>query len=184
MKSKWFLRGLGVGIVVTALLLCITYRSSSENTNVIKQARELGMVFPKEENTDTKAEAEKMAQEVKDTPASQPAVSAVSEPAVSADTKVPNEKDQKAKKKLEDSKKDIKNASAFQKGKNTFVVRSGLLSSSVSREMEEAGIIDDSKAFDAYLEKKGYGRQVRSGTYKIPEGADYDTIAKIITRRD
>ena len=50
--------------------------------------------------------------------------------------------------------------------------------------MEEAGIIDDSKAFDAYLEKKGYGRQVRSGTYKIPEGADYDTIAKIITRRD
>lgn len=176
MKSKWFLRGLGVGIVVTALLLCITYRSSSENTNVIKQARELGMVFPKEENTDTKAEAEKMAQEVKDTPASQPAVS--------ADTKVPDEKDQKAKKKLEDSKKDIKNASAFQKGKNTFVVRSGLLSSSVSREMEEAGIIDDSKAFDAYLEKKGYGRQVRSGTYKIPEGADYDTIAKIITRRD
>ena len=164
MKSKWFLRGLGVGIVVTALLLCITYRSSSENTNVIKQARELGMVFPKEENTDTKAEAEKMAQEVKDTPASQPAVSAVSEPAVSADTKVPDEKDQKAKKKLEDS--------------------SGLLSSSVSREMEEAGIIDDSKAFDAYLEKKGYGRQVRSGTYKIPEGADYDTIAKIITRRD
>lgn len=75
------------------------------------------MVFPKEENTDTKAEAEKMAQEVKDTPASQPAVSAVSEPAVSADTKVPDEKDQKAKKKLEDSKKDIKNASAFQKGK-------------------------------------------------------------------
>ena len=46
MKSKWFLRGLGVGIIVTALLLCITYRSSSENTNVIKQARELGMVFP------------------------------------------------------------------------------------------------------------------------------------------
>ncbi len=64
MKSKWFLRGLGVGIVVTALLLCVTYRSSSENTNVIKQARELGMVFPKEETTDTKAEAEKMAQEV------------------------------------------------------------------------------------------------------------------------
>ena len=176
MKSKWFLRGLGVGIVVTALLLCVTYRSSSENTNVIKQARELGMVFPKEETTDTKAEAEKMAQEVKDNP--------VSKSAVGADTKVPDEKDKKAKKKLEDSKKDLKNASAFQKGKTTFVVRSGLYSSSVSREMEEAGIIDDADEFNAYLINKGYGKRVRSGTYKIPEGADFDTIAKIITRQD
>lgn len=184
MKSKWFLRGLGVGIVVTALLLCVTYRSSSENTNVIKQARELGMVFPKEETTDIKAEAEKMAQEVKDNPVSKPAVSAVSKSAVSADTKVPDEKDKKAKKKLEDSKKDIKNASAFQKGKTTFVVRSGLYSSSVSREMEEEGIIDDADEFNAYLINKGYGKRVRSGTYKIPEGADFDTIAKIITRQD
>ena len=183
MKSKWFLRGLGVGIVVTALLLCVTYRSSSENTNVIKQARELGMVFPKEETTDTKAEAEKMAQEVKDNPVSKPAVSAVSKSAVGADTKVPDEKDKKAKKKLEDSKKDLKNASAFQKGKTTFV-RSGLYSSSVSREMEEAGIIDDADEFNAYLINKGYGKRVRSGTYKIPEGADFDTIAKIITRQD
>ncbi len=184
MKSKWFLRGLGVGIVVTALLLCVTYRSSSENTNVIKQARELGMVFPKEETTDTKAEVEKMAQEVKDNPVSKPAVSAVSKSAVGADTKVPDEKDKKAKKKLEDSKKDLKNASAFQKGKTTFVVRSGLYSSSVSREMEEAGIIDDADEFNAYLINKGYGKRVRSGTYKIPEGADFDTIAKIITRQD
>lgn len=142
------------------------------------------MVFPKEETTDTKAEAEKMAQEVKDNPASKPAVSAVSNSAVGTDTKVPNEKDKKAKKKLEDSKKDIKSASAFQKGKTTFVVRSGLLSSSVSSEMEKAGIIDDADAFNSYMEKKGYGKQVRSGTYKIPEGADFDTIAKIITRQD
>lgn len=184
MKSKWFLRGLGVGIVVTALLLCITYRSSNENSNVIKQAKELGMVFPKEETTDTKAEAEKMAQEVKDNPVSEPAVSAVSKPAVGADTKVSDEKDKKAKKKLEDSKKDIKNASAFQKGKMTFVVRNGLLSSSVSREMEEAGVIDDAKDFNEYLVKKGYSKRIRSGTYKIPEGASFDTIAKIITRQD
>ena len=184
MKSKWFLRGIGIGIIVTALLLCITYRSSSEDNNVIKQARELGMVFPKEETTDTKAEAEKMAQEVKDNPASKPAVSAVSKSAVGTDTKVSNEKDKKAKKKLEDSKKDIKNASAFQKGKTTFVVRNGLLSSSVAREMEEAGIIDDAKDFNAYLVDNGYGRRIRSGTYKIPEGADFSTIAKIITRQD
>lgn len=184
MKSKWFLRGLGVGIVVTSLLLCITYRSTSNNTNVIKQAKELGMVFPKEETADTKTEAEKMAQELQDDPVSNPAVSAVSNPAVGADTTVSDEKKSEAAQKLQDSREDIKNASAFQKGKTTFVVRSGLLSSSVSRELQEAGIIEDSKAFDEYLEKNGYGRLVRSGTYKIPKGADFKTIAKIITRQD
>ena len=47
MKSKWFLRGIGVGIIVTALLLCITNPSTSEDNKVFKQARELGMLCTK-----------------------------------------------------------------------------------------------------------------------------------------
>lgn len=181
MKIKWFLRGLGVGIVVTALLLCITYRNTKENTNIIQQAKELGMVFPKNETESAEETANRLAQEVKK---QENVEQTVTQSAVVAEDKELTEKEKKAKEKLESSEKDIKNASAFQNGKKTFVVRSGLLSSSVSREMEEAGIIEDSKAFDEYLEKKGYGRMVRSGKYKIPEGADFETIAKIITRQD
>ncbi len=177
MKIKWFLRGLGVGIVLTALLLCVTYRNIQKNNNVIQQAKELGMEFPKAETQDLELKVEEMAQEAAADPASGGAVTETGEGDLS-------ESEKKAKKKLEDSKKDIKNASAYNKGETTFVVRSGLLSSSVSREMEEAGIIEDSKEFDEYLEKKGYGKMVRSGKYKIPEGADFETIAKIITRQD
>ena len=46
MKLKYFLRGLGVGMVVTALVLCIAYRNSSSGKSVVEQAKELGMVFP------------------------------------------------------------------------------------------------------------------------------------------
>lgn len=53
MKIKWFLRGLGVGIVLTALLLCVTYRASQKNNNIIRQAKELGMVFPETETNET-----------------------------------------------------------------------------------------------------------------------------------
>lgn len=177
MKTKWFLRGLGVGIVLTALLLCVTYRSTQKNSNVIQQAKELGMVFPETETQSLEQKAEELASQVPADLASGSAVRETSEEELS-------ESEKKAKKKLEDSDKDIKNASAYNKGKTTFVVRSGLLSSSVSRELEEAGIIEDSKEFDAYLEKKGYGKMVRSGKYKIPEGADFEMIAKIITRQD
>lgn len=177
MKIKWFLRGLGVGIVVTALLLCITYRSADKDNNVIKQAKELGMVFPEAESESVEKSANDLIQESQDNPATGSAVTGKT-------TKEETEEEKKAKKKLEDSKKDISDASAYQSGKKTFVVKSGLLSSSVAREMEEAGIIEDADKFDEYLEKNGYGKLVRSGKYKIPEGADFETIAKIITRQD
>lgn len=175
MKIKWFLRGLGVGIVLTALLLCVTYRASQKNNNVIRQAKELGMVFP--ETGEEEKTAEELANEVKNDDVSGGAVSGTV-------VDVKTEEEKKTEDRINDSKDDIQNASRYHKNKKSFVVRSGLLSSSVSREMEEAGIIENADDFDKYLEEKGYARQVRSGTYKIPVGADFETIAKIITRQD
>lgn len=181
MNVKWFLRGLGVGIVLTALLLCITYRNTKGDTNIIQQAKNLGMIFPEEETAAPAATAEELAQQVQPDSSSGAAVSGS---VVAGQGENESEADKKARKKLEQSNDDITSASNYQGGKKTFVVRSGLLSSSVAREMEAAGIIDSADAFDEFIEKNGYGRKVRSGTYKIPDGADYETIAKIITRQD
>ena len=47
MKLKYFLRGLGTGIILAALILCISYRSGkSSEKSVVDQAKELGMIFP------------------------------------------------------------------------------------------------------------------------------------------
>lgn len=176
MKKRWFLRGMGVGIVLTALILCVTYRSIQKDSNVIKQARELGMVFPEAETDDISVASEQTAED----PVQEKSAAPVSVPAVQEESKA----DKAAREKLDQSEDDISNASRYQNGKTTFVVRSGLLSSSVAREMQEAGIIDDADAFDDYIEKSGYGKMLRSGKYKIPKGADYETIAKIITRQE
>lgn len=179
MNIKWFLRGLGVGIVVTALLLCITYRNTRPNNNVIQEAKELGMVFPEKSVSEPAVSAEDLITPVpeQETLASGAAVTGA---AVTAES----EEDKKAREKLDKSGEDIGSASVYQGKTRTFVVRSGLLSSSVAREMEEAGIIKDADAFDEFIEKNGYGRLVRSGKYKIPKNADFETIAKIITRQD
>ena len=62
-----------------------------------------------------------------------------------------------------------------------FRVRSGLLSSSVAREMYEAGIIDDMWDFDHYIENHGLGARIISGTYDLTVGDSYRNLARIIT---
>ena len=46
MKMRYFLRGLGVGVLLATLLLCISYRGQNSENSIIKQAKELGMQFP------------------------------------------------------------------------------------------------------------------------------------------
>lgn len=170
MKLKWFLRGLGVGMIVTAILLCTNYRKESDHSELIKEAKKIGMVFPKEETSSV----EQMVPET--TPA------AVTESAIS--TQKETEKEKAEKEKLEGSLKDITSASAYHKNKQSFVVKEGLLSSSVAKDLEEQGLVKDADEFDAYLEKNGYAKLIRSGKYDIPKEADYKTIAKIITNQN
>ena len=154
MKQKNFLRGLGLGILIATLVLCVSYRSQNSDSSVIERARKLGMEFP-EKTSDTLLQ-----------PSASPDVAASGQAATAKPTAKVTEKP--------------KNTTT---GKvHTFTVRSGLLSSSISREMKKAGIIKDADAFDEYLEKSGMARKVFAGKYKIPVGASYEEIARIITR--
>lgn len=185
MKIKWFIRGLGVGIIITALILCITYRNDSKSGNIIEQAKKLGMEFPKKTEEDQPAEASEqpLATPPEVEVPTSAAVQATDDGQTAETGKEQSETDQKLKDKLDKSTQDVSSASQYKGDKKSFVVRNGLLSSSVAREMEQAGIIDDADAFDEYIEKNGYGKLVRSGKYDIPKGADFETIAKIITRQ-
>lgn len=44
MKLKYYMRGLGIGILLTTLILALSYKDISEN-EIIRQAMELGMVW-------------------------------------------------------------------------------------------------------------------------------------------
>lgn len=223
MKRKYFLRGLGLGIVLSTLILCISYRASQSNVSVVDQAKELGMVFPEgtqppdvfespppsaepsvQENSSgagvTAASTEKPAEISTPEPVStpEPAETFVPEPAPTPEpvatpepvktpepTKKPNTtKKPKATQKPAATQKPTatRNPVSSTGSKIRFKVRGGLLSSSVAREMKEAGIIENDKKFDEYLEKNGYARKIREGIYDIPKGASYYQLARIITR--
>lgn len=177
MKLRYFLRGLGVGIVLTAIILCVSYRAQgTPGGDVVEEAKKLGMVFPEgsqELETDFTA-----------TPVA--TTSAVTASTTTAPTaKVTPKITKKPNKNAVISGAGVTGEDTGKVKKGTkFTVREGLLSSSVAREMKKAGIIKDDEAFDEYLENSGYGRKVRSGTYYIPNGASYAEIARIITRQE
>lgn len=190
MKYKYFLRGLGTGIILSALILCISYRSSRSDENVVDQAKELGMVFP--EGTQQPEQLEEIIST--DTPAPTQNSSGAG---VTGHETVPGGADKtdtpapttvpETPKKTKKPKKTVKPASTKKpdsvKGSGVnFKVRGGLLSSTVAREMKEAGILQNDKKFDEYLVNSGYATKIREGTYRIPVGASYAEIAKIITR--
>ena len=62
----------------------------------------------------------------------------------------------------------------------TILIVRGDSSYTVSRRLEEAGLIENAREYDTYLVDNGYSKTIRTGTYKIPVNATWEEIAKII----
>lgn len=54
---------------------------------------------------------------------------------------------------------------------------------SVSRRMYEAGLVESAVEFDKYLCENHYDKYISVGTYDIVMGSDFETMAKIISHR-
>lgn len=65
----------------------------------------------------------------------------------------------------------------------TIKIIKGDSSVSVSRRMFEAGLVESAAEFDKYLCANGYDKSISVGTYEIPYGLDFDSMARIIARK-
>lgn len=54
---------------------------------------------------------------------------------------------------------------------------------SVSRRMFEAGLVESAVEFDKYLCENHYDKYISVGTYEIEMGSDFETMAEIISHR-
>ena len=198
-----FLQGFGLGILVAALVMGISYRKSTAGAgeDIVERARELGMVFPagSEAPDASEDETEVVSESSTDEQATSASSQAVKGAGLGADSdtetkdeKKDSENNKTAKPKTTKKPKSTQtpaptatpaiDTSKLKTGqKVSFTVESGLLSSSVAREMKKAGIIADDTAFDHYLVENNLGRKVIAGTYELTVGASYEEIAKIIT---
>ena len=212
MNVKTYLKGIGVGIIVTSLILIIAgnMNKGMSDADVIKRAKELGMVEASAENQSTETVAanveekkENSETDIKENSAETSTVD-TSEDKTSVENKaVDNKKDDTASNTLEDTKPEEANVSedkatetsesnatdktdagsditAVSGEKVKVEVKSGMSSESVSLAVKNAGLVEDDTEFNKYLCENGYDKRLRVGSFDIPSGSDFETISKYL----
>lgn len=173
MKVKYFLRGLGIGIFITALILGISYNNKLSDDSVITRAKMLGMDFDNEpEVTDapqtTVDPEETMTPESSEIPAMTMSPDITANPeSTDADT-------------AETVKPDNNSDDAVEK--INIKIDRGAWSSKVSEKLESLGVVDDAAAFDKYLIDEQYAQKIKVGEFSFSKDMTYEDIAKIITK--
>lgn len=197
MKLKYYLRGLGIGMIVTALILGISFsHRQGQETQILtddqirERAEQLGMVDSSEltlaalqnsvqqaqENTE-KTEASPEPETEETTTTSEPETTVAPENTTEPETTAAPENTVEPE--ATPQPETIAASEASQTV--TVTVKKGASSGSVSNRLQEAGLVEDAKSFDNYLCNNGYSRSINPGTYEIVPGTSEEEIAKIIT---
>lgn len=187
MERKYYLRGLGIGIVVTAIIMGIATSGKRGMTDeeIIARAKELGMVEntvlseKTEEEAETEAtvdiaNAEDATEKSAIEETKKPETSTEQKQNITEETKKPETSTERQT--TADKKEDITSAVV-----KTITVNSGDGSYTVAKKLAEAGVVTSAENFDTYLCQNGYDKKLRTGNFSIPADASDEQIARIVT---
>lgn len=209
-KLKYYLRGLGIGILVTALIMGFVTKDNRPLTDAeIKAAAAgLGMVesdslrladLPQDQTTEPVKKPEDIPESGEETSsgpekesetAAEDTAEQEKEPETTAEDTAEQEKEPEtamedtAEATVEPEEASESTAETTQESGTdiSVTVSAGSGSRTVCNRLEEAGVITDAAEFDKYLCDQGYSKRICVGTFEIPADASWEEIAKIITR--
>lgn len=158
MRFKYYLRGAGIGVILTTLIFTIAfavYKPTLSDDEIMQKAEALGMEMPADD----------------------------SDSADKKDTKTA--KDQKDDADASDSNTDDATTSEDGGQKNVieFTIASGDTSATIAQHLQEVGLVDNAKSFDLYLSDQDLDNQLLPGNYQIPEGATFLEIGELLTTK-
>ena len=192
MKLKYYLRGLGIGILVTAVIMGVTQGSRKETLSdreIRERAAALGMVEPGNSLADLEAAETPAATEIPEaieTPVATEIPEAAETPAA---TETPEAAETPAATEApaatpEVTARPIQKPAEEEEGSSyTFEIQAGDSSYQVAYRLQQAGLVADARDFDNYLCSKGYDRKLKTGSYEIPETATEEEISEILCGR-
>ena len=177
MKLQYYLRGLGIGILVTAMIFCILPGEKEVLTDEEIRARavQLGMV---ESSSLTLADIQKQQESTKEQEAqAQPTETQEESVSQPEPTITPESEEMVQTSEATETVQEPEGAAEVLK----ITINSGSGSYTVSKMLEENLLIDNAEEFDKYLISNGYSRKIRVGTHEIPTDATWEEIADIIS---
>ena len=203
MKLNYYLRGLGIGMAVTALILGISFsgRQGQEaqtltDEQIRERASELGMVDSSELTLAALASSAAQTPETTIEPEAAAETETTTEPEATAEPKMTTEPEATAEPEMTtepettaepemttepEATEEPELTTVPEQSQTTITIKKGSDSGSVSRMLYEAGLVENAKAFDNYLCNNGYSRSINPGIYEIAPRTSEEEIAKIIT---
>lgn len=179
MKLKYYLRGLGIGILVTAIIFMIGIHVNREelfsDEEVIARAKSLGMVMGE---TQTKT-LDELEEEQKKNQEKQK-----EEEEKKEEQKKDGNNEEKKTDTTENQKTEKTDADAAPQTQTVKQVEVNILpgeySDTISQKLFDAGLIADITEFNRFITDSDYDNFIQPGTFTIPEGSSYEDIAQIL----
>ena len=211
MKLKYYMRGLGTGILFAIIVMSLTGANGKEtmsDSEIIHAAKKLGMVEadsnikitglnptptpeastqePEDSSTITPITEPTEIPEsiVTEEPTKEPTLAPTQEPTQEptiAPTATPTPEPTPTQEPTKEPEE--------VEGKEpigdtiTLTIVKGMYSHHVAEEADRIGLVEDAKEFDRYLIDHGYASSIRIGDYVFEQGVTFAEIAEIITRR-
>ncbi|MBQ2744184.1 MAG: hypothetical protein IJF37_01005 [Lachnospiraceae bacterium] len=190
MKLKYYLRGLGTGILFATIVLFISYSYKMSDSQIKKEAEKLGMVYAgsTEESTGIFGDETTGGQAEPGSESSQATSSSEESSATQPSTETGSEQDSSTEKPAnetttEPTTTEPPTTTLANVAKCELTVNSRTTSHDVAYALHAAGIVDDAEALDNFLCNNGYATKIQNGTYTITSDMSFEDIAKIITTR-
>lgn len=194
MKLKYYLRGLGAGILFSVLIFSFIVGNKSEtlsDAEIIKRAKELGLVEKTTIDMNKLKESSGIPT-TKPTPTLTPRPTATNTPTptptdvpestptpTSTPTPIPTSTPSPTPTESPKPTEPIGTEGTDKTVKIT-VVR-GMTSEDVAYLVKEAGIVEDALALNTFLIRNGYAERLRVGTFELKTGMTQEEIAKRLT---
>lgn len=182
MRLKYYLRGLGLGIIFAVIIMMIGFhdnKQSMSDTEIIEKAKTLGMVEAKNisgtvadeynsEKTDssaTNSDASSQKAETEQDSQMQDSQTAQEDTQQEADAKLETVEPQDA-------------VTTY-----TISVTSQDTCRTIAEKLKALNLVDDAEQFRIYMGQKGADHFIADGEHVIPQGASYDDIITILTQK-
>lgn len=199
MRLKYYLRGLGIGIVVTAMIMGVSANGKTESltdAQIIARAKELGMVdgvlseLPEADTDGTEAsDTEEISSEESEGDNDVTGENIVPKEAEGAESDTDLEhveageepEVQEGAENPEGDELDVAGEAEGDVTIYTVAVYPGEGSYTVSRKLAALGLVESANLFDDFLCQNGYDKKLCTGNYRVKEGANAEEIAKVLT---
>lgn len=180
MNFKYFLRGLGAGIIFTAIIMLAAYMTNGSykmsDEDIIKKAEALGMVTTEENPIVSNTGSENATDEPK-------TEAPTTDKPSTEDTEEPTSTEEPTTEAITENSTE-QTAIDTEYTKATITVRSGMGSYEVAVLLKDAGIIDNASDFDSYLIRNGYSTQIRIKSQEFNSNMSYEEIAKLLVKEE